>query len=219
MTRTDVTPSLTVTAEITVRRFTYVRFAFSKTNKQSVNTTQYIPTVKNISSPYNTRCGDGLFIASIDSCNTWHSPVRQSQASSFRRLINMSRQYMYHIIRRIFSDYSMAPLKQGTTLLTATSIWLDISLERYVMVLVMMIPNIGSSMVRLILRIQDVASKNVYPHWRCSWVYSVSPGKCSDSTCDQQSVRAVVIIQRYTAPADDSVLSIPKACNQAASVT
>ena len=67
----------------------------------------------------------------------------------------------------------------------------DISLQRYVMV--MMIPNIGSNMVRPIIRIEDVASENVYPHWSFSWVYSVSPGKCSDGTCDQQSVGAVVI--------------------------
>jgi hypothetical protein len=30
--------------------------------------------------------------------------------------------------------------------------------------MMMMIPNIGSNMVTLILRIQDVASKNVYSH-------------------------------------------------------
>jgi hypothetical protein len=104
VTRTDVTPSLTVTAEIISRRFVHVLFSFSKTNKQSVNTTQDMPTVKNIGSPYNTRCGDGLFITSIDSCNTWHSPIRQSQASSFRRLIDMLRQYMCHIIRRRSAD-------------------------------------------------------------------------------------------------------------------
>ena len=99
VTRTDVTPSLTVTAEIILRRFMHVPFSFSKTNKQSVNTTLDISTVKNISSPYNTRCGGGLFIASIDSCNTW-----QSQAASFRRFINMSRQYMCHTVRRLSAD-------------------------------------------------------------------------------------------------------------------
>lgn len=77
----------------------------------------------------------------------------------------------------------------------------------------MMIPNIGSNMVGLILRIQDVASEIVYPHCSCSWFYSVSLYKSSDGTCDQQSVRDVVIIQRYTAPAKDSVLSVPAACN------
>jgi hypothetical protein len=69
----------------------HVLFSLSKTNKQSV------PTVNNISSPCNTRCGDGLFIASIDSCNAWHSPVRQSQDSIFRRFINVLRKCMCHM--------------------------------------------------------------------------------------------------------------------------
>jgi hypothetical protein len=61
--------------------------------------------------------------------------------------------------------------------------------------------------------------------WRTSILTEVdsgitlSPDKCSDGTCDQQPVPVVVIIQRYTAPANDSVLSIPAARNQAASVT
>ena len=112
VTRTDVTPSLAVTADIILRRFMLVLFSFSKNNKPSVNTTQDIPTVKNISNPYNTHCGDVLFIASIDSCNIWHSPVRQYQASSFCRLINMLRKYMCYIVRRLSAD-SKGTFKTG----------------------------------------------------------------------------------------------------------
>jgi hypothetical protein len=50
VTWTDVKPFITVTAEIILRPFTHVQFPVSKTNQQSVNTTQdirvYVPTVK-----------------------------------------------------------------------------------------------------------------------------------------------------------------------------
>jgi hypothetical protein len=208
-----------VTAEI-ILRFMHVLFSFNTANKQSVNTTQDIPTVNNISSPYNTRCGDGLFIASIDSCNTWHSPVRQSQASEVSQVdIYVAEVYMSHCTKAICG------LTNGTF---KTGHYTADGHQRPPRHIPLTVRNDDGN---------DDDPKHRYQYSKTDTSYSgcrleehlpslklfvgllcvsrqmlgwyLRPTICS-RCCD---------LSKIYSPANDSVLSIPAACNRAASVT